>query len=436
MSEERADRIVHLLERDFSDLMSRNPLAFRRRFRKMAVDPFAFYRGSAGLFYDDVAELEDPWVDDVTSRAWIHGDLHAENFGTYMDDRGVLVFDVNDFDEAYLGHFTWDLLRCATSLALLGWRRAFPDDVIRTIVERYVRAYLDQVRHYVEADDDLAWSLNIDNAEGTVLATLRAAQASTRIGLLDRETADVDHSRSFRRDADSRPLEAAERERLAEAYDRYLSTIPEDKRLDRDVAYTVKDVVARSGLGIGSAGLTTYSLLIEGHSQALENDVLLSMKEGNVPAPSAVVRDPRLAEAFEHQGHRAAMSQRALQAHADPFLGWTELDGTGFVVREVSPYELELPWKDLVEPEDIGPLVADLGRATAKVHCVADADAEDSVVDVQVEDHVAAAVQGSEDDFVEWVQDFAMTYAVTTRADHRRFVNAFRAGAFGAVTAI
>ena len=45
------------------------------------------------------------------SRIWIHGDLHVENFGTYLNSDGRLVFDVNDFDEAYLGHFTWDLQR-------------------------------------------------------------------------------------------------------------------------------------------------------------------------------------------------------------------------------------------------------------------------------------------------------------------------------------
>ena len=53
----------------------------------------------------DAAEVDDRWADDRTSRVWIHGDLHVENFGTYMNDEGFLVFDVNDFDEAYLGHF-------------------------------------------------------------------------------------------------------------------------------------------------------------------------------------------------------------------------------------------------------------------------------------------------------------------------------------------
>jgi len=435
MSDARTDQIVHSLETSFATLMARNPLAFRRRFRKMAADPFAFYRGSASLFYADVADLEDPWVDEETSRVWIHGDLHAENFGTYMDDRGVLVFDVNDFDEAYLGHYTWDLMRCSASLALLGWRRAFPDRVINEHIERYVRGYLDQVRYYVETDDPLAWSLDLDNADGTVLDTLRSAQESTRIELLNRETVVMDHARSFRYGADRRPLDAEERAQVEAAYERYLATIPPDKRFGRELAYTIKDIVRRTGLGIGSAGLNAYSLLIEGRSQALENDVLLSMKEGNVAAPSAVVRDPRLADAFEHHGHRTALSQHALQAHADPFLGWTELDDTGFVVRELSPYELELSWGELTEPDEIGDVVADLGRATAKVHCVADADADASIVNTQVENLINSRLQHSAQEFITWLQDFALPYAESTRADHRRFVDAFRAGAFEAVAA-
>ncbi len=51
----------------------------------MAADPFAFYRGSACVFYADMGELDDRWADERTSRVWIHGDLHAENFGTYMN---------------------------------------------------------------------------------------------------------------------------------------------------------------------------------------------------------------------------------------------------------------------------------------------------------------------------------------------------------------
>ena len=109
----REQRIVEVIGDAFADLIAADPGAFRRKFRKMAADPFAFYRGSAPLFYADVSGLDDPFVDERTSRVWIQGDLHPENYGTYMSADGFLVFDVNDFDEAYLGHYTWDLWRMA-----------------------------------------------------------------------------------------------------------------------------------------------------------------------------------------------------------------------------------------------------------------------------------------------------------------------------------
>ena len=89
-----------------------------------------------------MAQLEDPWADERTSRVWIQGDLHAENFGTYMDAAGILVFDVNDFDEAFLGHFTWDLRRMAASLALLGFAKAVSDEAIERMIRTYAESYL------------------------------------------------------------------------------------------------------------------------------------------------------------------------------------------------------------------------------------------------------------------------------------------------------
>lgn len=97
---ERQQAIIDSFVRNQGDLMRRDPKAWRGKFRKMAASPFAFYRGSASLFYADVSRDADPFLNAQTSRVWIQGDLHAENFGTYMNGAGVLVFDVNDFDEA------------------------------------------------------------------------------------------------------------------------------------------------------------------------------------------------------------------------------------------------------------------------------------------------------------------------------------------------
>ena len=133
-SDERQTKIVDVLVDAFSELMDADPEAFRQKFRKMAADPFAFYRGSACLFYADMEREEDRWADERTSRVWIQGDLHAENFGTYMDGDGVFIFDVNDFDEAYLGHFTWDIKRMVASVALLAWMKAIVGPVVPAIV--------------------------------------------------------------------------------------------------------------------------------------------------------------------------------------------------------------------------------------------------------------------------------------------------------------
>jgi hypothetical protein len=46
------------------------------------------------------------------------GDLHVENFGTWRDVEGSLVWGVNDFDEAAVLPFTIDLVRLATSALL------------------------------------------------------------------------------------------------------------------------------------------------------------------------------------------------------------------------------------------------------------------------------------------------------------------------------
>ena len=421
---ERSERIVGVLVDAFEDLIQADPRAFRRKFRKMAQDPFSFYRGSACLFYADVAEMEDRYADERTSRVWIQGDLHAENYGTYLNDAGILVFDVNDFDEAYLGHFTWDLERMAASLALLGFIKALSDDTIRELIEAYGSAYAEQVETFHHGEDDEEFRLTLDNTEGALHAVLVEARLKSRWQMLERMTAVDRGERGFKEAPGVRRLDDDEREEVLAAYDSYLETIPEQKR-QHSVSYHVKDVVGRAGFGIGSAGLPAYNLLVEGRSQALENDVVLAMKQGNVAAPSRVVEDERITSYFKHSGHRTAISQRALQAHADPWLGWCELRGKGQVVQELSPYEADLDWDHVSEPDEMLPLVRCLGQATAKIHCVSDAGSAEELVDFQTEEAINAVL---DEDFSSELAEFGASYGERVREDHRLFVDAFRNG--------
>ncbi|MEC4017930.1 DUF2252 domain-containing protein [Streptomyces sp. H27-D2] len=432
--EQRGEQILTVFETAFGALLAADPAAFRVKFRKMAASAFAFYRGTAGLFYADLERAGDdnvsgPYVDERTARVWIHGDLHAENFGTYMDANGRLIFNVNDFDEAYVGPFTWDLKRFAASVALIGYTKALSDEVISDLVRTYAEAYRERIHALATgAKNDEVPPFTLDTATGPLLGALRDARALTRFGLLDSMTEIREFERRFASGGGAIELDAAARYKVLDAFDGYLDTLPEASRIRPD-AYRVKDVVGRRGIGIGSAGLPSYNILLEGNSDALENDVVIYMKQAQTPAVSRHITDERVRGYFQHEGHRTVISQRALQAAADPWLGWTELDGSGQLVAEVSPYAVDLDWSDLDDPEEIAAVVADLGRATATMHAAADDESGHSLVPFSTERAIDAAIAADEEGFAALLIDFAHAYGATARADHQTFVDLFRNGA-------
>src|SRR5262249_30432399 len=179
--EARRAEIVQDFVAAYRDLMAADPDAWRGKFRKMAATPFAFYRGSACVFYADMANEDDPFATGETGHVWIQGDLHASNFGTYMNSAGVLVFDVNDFDEAYVGPFTWDLKRLAASLTLIGYEKALSDDEIALLIETVVRSSVAQVAKFANEESDHGFALTLSNTDGPLLEVIRAARLQTRV---------------------------------------------------------------------------------------------------------------------------------------------------------------------------------------------------------------------------------------------------------------
>jgi hypothetical protein len=83
----------------------------------MASDAFKFMRGTYYRWAERFPKLlpklnKAPVVNSV-------GDLHIENFGTWLDKKGRLIWGVNDFDEAYPLPYTNDLVRLLTSANML-----------------------------------------------------------------------------------------------------------------------------------------------------------------------------------------------------------------------------------------------------------------------------------------------------------------------------
>lgn len=82
----------------------------------MKQDPFTFFRAT---FYRWAQVWPEVCADFATAPVLrAIGDLHVENFGTWRDSEGRLIWGINDFDEAYPFPYTNDLVRLAVSVTL------------------------------------------------------------------------------------------------------------------------------------------------------------------------------------------------------------------------------------------------------------------------------------------------------------------------------
>jgi hypothetical protein len=85
----------------------------------MAEAPFPFFRGT---FYRWLQQWPAVCSNLAKAPALLGvGDLHIENFGTWRDQEGRLIWGVNDLDEAWPGPYTLDLVRLTTSAYLAIW---------------------------------------------------------------------------------------------------------------------------------------------------------------------------------------------------------------------------------------------------------------------------------------------------------------------------
>jgi hypothetical protein len=87
-----------------------------RKHERMRHDAFSFLRAT---FFRWANTIETICPDLATAPAVLSvGDVHVENFGTWRDAEGRLVWGINDFDEAAVIAYPFDLVRLATSAAL------------------------------------------------------------------------------------------------------------------------------------------------------------------------------------------------------------------------------------------------------------------------------------------------------------------------------
>jgi hypothetical protein len=120
-----------------------------RKHAKMRDSAFAFLRASYWR-WAETALVICPELATAPSRLAV-GDIHLENFGTWRDADGRLVWGVNDFDEAAEMPYALDLLRLATS-ALVADAHVVADEACGAILRGYRQGLANPLPVILERD--------------------------------------------------------------------------------------------------------------------------------------------------------------------------------------------------------------------------------------------------------------------------------------------
>lgn len=298
----------------------RDPQRLHLKYRAMRASAFAFFRGSAHLFYDRLPRngiFRSPLV-------WSCGDLHLENFGSFKADNRLVYFDINDFDEAALAPASWDLVRMVSSLRVAAdnvtVRKSEAEGLCSLFVESYATALGLGKEYWVERD----------TAEGLVRSLLEGLKTRRRADFLNSRTQTKGKVRRLRTDGIKALSPSNEQRVLVEAFMAgFALTQPEPD------FYEVLDV-ARRIAGIGSLGVDRYAILVTGKGSP-DGNYLLDLKEAmpSVLASRVAARQPQ----WPTEAHRVVTVQRRLQAVSPAFLQPVLLAESSYVLRALQPSE-------------------------------------------------------------------------------------------------
>ena len=385
------------------------------RYGRMADSPFGFLRGAAAVMARDLASTPTTGL-----RVQLCGDAHLSNFGVFGTPERQQVFDLNDFDETLPGPWEWDVKRLATSLVVAGRVNRYGRSDIRRATRSAVRAYRRMLSAFASMRYLDIWYSHLDLhspplPEDRVLRSLMAraaGKARRRTGLhaFPRLTESV---RGQPRIRDNPPLIVHARDSTAERtsrsfFERYLDTLPNERRMLLD-RYHVADV-AQKVVGVGSVGLVCSVLLLLA-DRDLEDPLFLQTKQATASA-----LEPYLgASPYPNHAQRVVIGQQLIQEASDVFLGWSELDGRDFYVRQLRDMKYAYEISTLGPREFVGQ--AELcGAALARAH----ARTGDPTT--------IAGYLGSGPAFDRAVTTFAEAYADQTDRDHAAFRKAIRNG--------
>jgi len=299
------------------------------KYQAMRANPFSFFRGTCHLFYQDWPEhcsLNDAPL------AWICGDLHLENFGSFKGDNRLVYFDLNDFDEAVLAPCTWEISRFLTSIFLAADNLSYSESEAFTLAKSALDNYI-QALSNGHLD-----SVETQTAQGLVKELLVSLQLRKRKDFLDNRTEIVNQQRRLK--IDPKRNFALEESRLEKV--RRLIDDLGSKSKNPDF-FKVLDIAGRIA-GNGSLGLERYMILVEGNGSPDKNYLLdLKAQTGSALAKYLKVTQPN----WQTQAQRASTIQKNMQGTSPAILLTVEDGEQSFLLKELQPKEDKVNLKQL-----------------------------------------------------------------------------------------
>ncbi|WP_342595128.1 DUF2252 family protein [Salinicola lusitanus] len=390
------------------------------KFDKLSDSLFSFFRGTALLFYRDMAG-DDAWMPTVLAL----GDVHPGNFGVMPNIDNVPIFSVNDFDEAYYAPFTWDIKRGAVGFMIaaevegeLKYKHRLK--IVRRFVEGYIEEMARLAREGTEQDEEMRH----DNAPKLIKKLFEDADEDRAEWLADDY---LDESRrGFRPTKKLVPI-SSRRDEFQTIMDRLIADndieIPARARARDGDGVRVKDVAIRLGQGTASLGLNRYYVLIEGPGGEGKDDLIVELKQARRSALSGLV--PPSPYEMDSLAERVSHAQAVHLVRGDIFYGHVEFDGLSYLSRERAPFRDDIDLDDLSKSEwrDYAHIC---GGVLARVHALSD---ESGRLDYDIEPAIVDAI-GPPALFTEDMVEFAVEAADRVRRDHEMFREDHARGAF------
>ncbi|MCX7920788.1 MAG: DUF2252 domain-containing protein [Clostridia bacterium] len=422
----RMQAIKTILDQFDGEIMKLPEDKRQSKYKKMAESVFLFYRGSAYLFYSDIYKTPFPFHTPQDRPTWIQGDLHFENFGAFKNGEGELVYDINDFDEGYIGSYLYDVLRMTVSIVLVAQIQGYSIDEQREAAGQYLKSYYKQIKKFAkEKEDSLECSFTEDNTDGAVKKLLKKLRKKEEVEFLKSITTENEINRRFHCTSEIEPVTQEEKNKLLEVWHDYLNSLDTEDRL-ADEMYSIKDVAVKHGSGTASIGLDRYYVLIDWDCMQFDvndkYDVVLEIKEVRAPVPSYFLpHNEEFWKEFNHQGKRVITTQKAMHHSADSFLGYLTIDDKEFYVRERSPYKKRLKLEKIGYYSEFLSVIDIMAKVTAKAHSRADADIKHHILNYHSEVEILKAMGDDVDSFCDQITFWTLAYTQQVHEDYEIF---------------